>query len=363
MATEAKRKKVYLELLRILCAALVILNHIGGYSLYQTIDGIRRVPCLFLTMFTRINVPVFFMISGSLLLGKQEDYGTVYKKRVVRIILLIIFAQIAFYCCMWFKKNILAHGHSAFSLGELFRGILSGKTGPSAYWFLYSYLGFLMLLPISQRIARGMNRQEFIILLCIHFLFSSFIPIVNLIASIFSIPGISLHAKFVLPIATKNILFYPLVGYYLDNKVDVRAFSKRTLWLIAALALLGIGISSACTWYQGVTQGKFTQDYVMLFDYVTAIAVFLLAKRFMLVSAPGLSEGKTGKLICFVGSLTVGIYVFDPMLRQLFMRYFHFSKYRLMALVTSLEWIALSMTVCGLLTWLLRFIPGMKKIL
>lgn len=363
MATEGKTKKVYLELLRIMCAGLVIFNHIPGYTLYQTIEGIKRVPCLFLTMFTRINVPVFFMISGSLLLGRQDDYRTVYKKRVSRTILLIIFAQVTFYSCLWFKSNILKHHATAFNLDELFRGILTGDTGPDAYWFLYSYLVLLVILPIFQRIAQGMNKQDFFVLVGIHFLFSSFLPLLNLVLSIFSIESISLHSKFAVPIATTSVFFYPLIGYYLDHKVDVRTMSSKRLCFIGILALLGIVISSGCTCYQGFTNGKFTQKYVMLFDYVTAIAVFLLVKRLMLGKAHKLSEGKIGAVICFVGSLTLGIYIFDPMLRKLFLKASYFTKNHLSTLLTSFAWIVASMTIGGLITYLLRFIPGMKKIL
>lgn len=363
MAAESSTKRVYLELLRILCAGLVIFNHIPGYTLYQTISGPKRIPCLFLTMLTRINVPVFFMITGALLLDRQEDYRTVFRKRVVRILLLIVIAQSAYYCCAWFSNNILQHKETAFSFGALLRGILSGNKGAEAYWFLYAYLGLMLLLPMFQRIARGMNKQDVVVLLGLHFLFSSFIPLTNLILSLFSIQGIGLHSKFLVSIATKGVFFYPLIGYYLDHRVDIRALSSKALGLISLLAVAGIAVSSACTCYQGFTQGSFTQDYVMLFDYVTAIAVFLLVKRLMVVKAPRLSEGKIGLAICLVGSLTLGIYVFDPMLRKLFLRASYFAKDRLLTLVTSFAWVIASMTAGGLLTRLLRFIPGMKKIL
>ena len=39
MGTGTRTKKTYLELLRIICAGLVIFNHIPGYTLYQTIEG------------------------------------------------------------------------------------------------------------------------------------------------------------------------------------------------------------------------------------------------------------------------------------------------------------------------------------
>lgn len=363
MATGTKSKKTYLEVLRVFCAGLVIFNHIPGYSLYQTITGKSRFLCMFLTMLTRINVPIFFMISGTLLLGKQEDYKTVLRKRASRVMILIALAEIGYYCCNWYKQNFILQKQSNFDFGLLFRGVFSGKTGPTAYWYFYAYLGFVLLLPLLRRIAQGLKREDIIILLGLHFLFSSFLPILNLFLSAFSLEEFTLHSKFEVLLATRSALFYPLLGYYLDQKVDIHTLSARFLRLISIFALIGIAISCACTYYQGTVQGKYTQDYVMLFDYVSTIAVFLLVKRFMLVGAPRISEGKASQIICFVGSLTLGIYMFDPMLRHLFLRYSLFSKQDLSALVTSFVWIVKSMAIGGFLTFLLRLIPGMKKIL
>lgn len=363
MGTGTKNKKTYLELLRIICAGLVIFNHIPGYTLYQTIGGSSRFLCMFLTMLTRINVPIFFMISGTLLLGRQEDYRTVLKKRVTRVMILIAFAEIAYYFCNLYKLNRIQNKPTPFDVGFLVRGVFSGAAGPTAYWYFYAYLGFVLMLPLLRRIAQGLNKQDFFVLLSLHFLISSFLPILNLVLSMFNIEGFTLYSKFEVVLATKSALFYPLIGYYIDQKVDVSALSAKFLRLLSILALIGIAVSCACTDYQGITEGKYTQDYVMLFDYITAIAVFLMIKRLLLVGAPAISKGRIGQVLCFFGSLTLGIYMFDPILRVLLLKYSSFSKHELSTLGTSFVWIVKSMAIGGCLTFLLRLIPGVKKIL
>ena len=42
-----------------------------------------------LTMITRVNVPLFFMISGALLLKKDENIILILKKRILRIALVL----------------------------------------------------------------------------------------------------------------------------------------------------------------------------------------------------------------------------------------------------------------------------------
>ena len=68
--------------------------------------------------------------------------------------------------------------------------------GGGAYWYLYCYLGFLLLLPLLRRIANGMTKQDFILLLLIHFIFSSLMPVINMILGAYEIPGISISGNF-----------------------------------------------------------------------------------------------------------------------------------------------------------------------
>ena len=73
-------KKVYFELIRIIAIGLVLFNHLSGYTLYQISSGPKQWVYMFFTMVTRINVPLFLMISGALLLRKDEEYPIVIKK-------------------------------------------------------------------------------------------------------------------------------------------------------------------------------------------------------------------------------------------------------------------------------------------
>ena len=72
-------KKIYFELMRILACGLVIFNHLKGYSLYSMSNGIKQFIYMCLTMITRVNVPLFFMISGALLLKKDENIILILK--------------------------------------------------------------------------------------------------------------------------------------------------------------------------------------------------------------------------------------------------------------------------------------------
>ncbi|MBQ1550250.1 MAG: hypothetical protein IIZ65_07495, partial [Clostridia bacterium] len=67
--TSPKKKKVWLEVIRIFAVYLVIFNHTGdyGFHYFATLGGGYRywlfMACSALTV---MNIPLFYMISGSL---------------------------------------------------------------------------------------------------------------------------------------------------------------------------------------------------------------------------------------------------------------------------------------------------------
>src|SRR5574344_966994 len=96
---EAKRK-IYIDMLRILACVAVIFNHFDPGFYNSSYIGFGRPSyffMLFLSILCKFAVPLFFMISGALLLGKKESTKDIIKKRLSRIILSLLFASILFY--------------------------------------------------------------------------------------------------------------------------------------------------------------------------------------------------------------------------------------------------------------------------
>lgn len=350
--------------MRVLSCGLVIYNHLPGYTLYMDSEGAAQGIYMFLSMITRINVPLFFMISGALLLPKSEDFITVIKKRVIRFCLIIAIFQFAI--CIDDCINALRWGNPySFSLKQFIYDLLSnGNNVTGAYWYLYAYLGFLVMLPYMQRAVRGMQKQDFYVLLFLHFLISSLLPIVNILLVMTGNSVIKITGYFSVPFAMTKVFFYSLIGFYLEHHVDIREISCKKIAGLCAGAVTGILLSCLCTLYEGKTTGIYTQNYVELFDYVSAIAAFIIIKYIVIVAVPRLSEGRLSDVICRIGSCTFGIYLLDPHLRYLFwMQYnakmsLHFSAFWI-----SVGWCVISMTLCGIVTLGLKRMPVFRKLL
>lgn len=172
-------KTVYYEWLRLIACFLVIFNHLKGYVLYQNASGIKQIGYMVVSIITKINVPLFFMISGALLLERQEDIVTVLRKRISRVCLVILLFSLGIYVECWLYA--LAQGRTyEFTLKRFLYGVFArnlDETG--AYWYLYAYLGFLFLLPFLQKLAKQMSRSDFSVLVMLRFVILSVIPLCN----------------------------------------------------------------------------------------------------------------------------------------------------------------------------------------
>ena len=219
----------------------------------------------------------------------------------------------------------------------------------------------LLLLPFLRMVASGLGRVEFRYLLFLHFLISALVPMTSYALVVMSGEGYSLGLS--LPLATTKQLFYPLIGYYL-SRVDLGKFSGRNIVMTLVAALAGIVVSCLFTYHQGICF-EYSQDFVQLFDWVSAIAVFMLF-RLVFDGPVHLSERfpRMGKVITFLGPLVFGVYLLDPLLKRFF--YANLSgilEPLLPTLFVSVCWCLVSFALGGLITWALKHVPVVRTIL
>jgi len=357
-------KKVYFEFMRIVACALVIYNHVTGYYLYgYTVSELKRVLYLLLTVVTRINIPVFLMISGALLLEKSEPITIVLKKRFSRILAaLIAFDFILTLIDLLLRRN--AGQAIGFSPINFFVGILQNNiVGAYPYWYLYSYLGMLLVLPILQRAAKDISRDEIIVLLLVHFILCTLVPVINLVLLGKNIVPIHITDYFSVPIAIEKAMFYPLLGYYIEHKIDVNRLKPTQLFIAIGGGIVGLIASIKCTYVDARLSGDWTQDYVGILDYLIAIAFFILVKYIFEVKLPNIRQSKTGKIIYFVGAMTFGIYLLDPCLKLIFWgEYSNQVESSIPLILASFLWVLISMLVGTIITWVLKKIPIINKL-
>lgn len=347
-------RKSYIDFLRITAALLVIYNHTAGYHHYLNY-GARPIGMfcyIFLSVLTRINVPLFFMISGALLLGKEEAYKTLFSKRVLRFVL-VLFVFSFFVYCIDFRDNFQIKEFVSY----LFKGSLTAE-----YWFLYSYLGFLLALPFLRKIAKHLTGRDVLLLLAFQFVIRSLLPTLTYLFNCAGMNFISLSTDFSFPFATTDILFYPLVGYYLDN-LPIEKIGKREVTVAFAVLIVGSLVSTAITFHAGYNSPSgFTQSHLSKFNASTVIAFFVIIK-YLFSSGNRQIQTRFEKCIAKVGSLTLGVYLLDPLFRDII--YYNPIYYcvdaSFLAIPYAIIYCFISLAACGFITYLLKKCRFLEK--
>ena len=357
------KRKVWLELIRIFAVYLVIFNHTGdyGFHYFATIGpGYRYWLFMGCSALTVMNIPLFYMISGWLLMGKEESVGTVWRKRVLRYALVILIFTFVQYLWLCFRAE---DGFmETFSAWEWFVTMLSENI-IVPYWFLYEYLGFLVMLPLFRRMFQNMKENEFLYLFVLYFFFTGALPILEYILTKWhTILNISFNIAYI----TGDLIVFPAIGYYLSKKPKPSWKALAILW---GLTLLCVVYTCLMTQYKidyahqlsELRVGTFFKTLIA----IPAVTVFLTFRKLF-----DTSDGKgihmhagVEKLFLSMGSCVFGIYLVEQIFREVFYDTGMFLVDHLPNFPATLIYCCIVLLGAYLLVLVLKQIPGLKKLI
>src|SRR5690606_14500281 len=156
----------YISVLRIIAIFLVILIHSSsGYLNSNDFDAFDWKYANWINSFSRFSVPLFVIISGALLLQKDEDTGIFYKKRLLKIIPPFAFWTVV-YLVYYFIRYI---DFEYVGFPQVINIVLIRlKSGSNAHlWYLYMLIGLYLAIPFLRKMVRNCSKKEIEIFLCL----------------------------------------------------------------------------------------------------------------------------------------------------------------------------------------------------
>lgn len=297
-------KKIHIEILRCIAIFFVIFNHTEtrGFQLYTiTNNNIFRIAYLIIAIMCKMAVPIFFMISGALLLNKEENIKTLYKKRIARIIIVIFVASFMQYL---YK---IRHDFTGFNMLTFIKTIYT-KNITIPYWFLYSYLGFLILLPFLRNLVKNMRREHYYYLFAIYIIYKIIEPVIKQNFNV----DINVNLECVL--LEINIIC-PILGHFCENTLDIRKISKKIVVFatIALVVILSVGVILTISEVERTGNGK-VQIYLSYGCVFVAMYTYILIKRiFYKRQLPNWINN----IIITIGGCSFGIYLMEVNLRDI----------------------------------------------
>lgn len=297
----------------------------------------------------RLGVPLFFMISGGLILPKLANCNLLefYKKRIPQFVILLVVWSIITNCIKYFVEG-KGFWESLTLSAVNNNGIYpSNYGGASQMWFMYSIIQLYLIAPFLAKLLNKASNKEIIVFLLVCILFNQF----KHTATFFGGDWGALHrmgTDF-----TGPYLIYFIIGYliiersiwYGERFRYLIIYSLITMIPIASLVLtdyLSGKVNDGLHWYSGSlfilvsgvglillikwvfvnANNKFV-SYLSLYSfgiYLTHYAFIYVSQGIMSASLPLMSDIER-MMLYFLFSLSSGVVITCLMMKNKLMRY------------------------------------------
>lgn len=351
-------RNVALDIYRIIACLLVIINHNSSKVMIQVEPkSLAWFVTIAVFYITKIAVPGFFMIAGCNLIHKRDDWHKSWI-RVRRILVDLAVFTLVYY--IWKTaigviavKPVLAENALGYICGWIVGVVDTLWHGPitDAFWYLYAYLGLMIILPFLQKLASAMSKKDLKVFLGLSVIFASVIPTLSLV-----FPELSMAEDFVLPIvvSTWGSVAYMMFGHYIYM---YGCDANKAIWLVLGFAA-GFAMNmistvvefSATGGEEFLSMGKI--EYVPL--ALESVCFFLFLQKLNYSSA-------VKKVVTRIAPITFGVYLLtDFVCTNTHMVYFYLCPYMNRLLAVAIQDVVV-VIVAFVLSWILRCVPAIKN--
>lgn len=290
----------YIDILRCTAIFLVISLHCtSGFVSNAAFFGTKTWwACIAANSVSRMGVPIFFMISGFLLLSSKKTLciKQFYQKRLVKLALPFLFWDV-----VYFLETCVLNGVQPDIV--LFFQELAEKGSRYHLWFVYQILALYLLAPFLKKIVDHSTVQELVLFLAVILLQPTVFRFLNVMQ-----PTINFNPFRAL---VEGFAGYFLAGYLLGT-CQIPPRGRRAVYMIGFAGLAG-GIAGNYLFSSPDGIHLYFSENYSITQYMTAGALFLWVKetagRF-----PGWVTRWAGKL----SGLTFGIYFIHVLVLDLY---------------------------------------------
>ena len=357
----AKGRSLYLDFLRTLACFFVIVNHTNS-DVFQAASpgGFTWLCSVTWYYLSKTAIPLFVMVSGACLLPKTDSYHRSFQRFLRMLLVLVLFSYV------YYLYDLLLAGESflqSLNFQRFFTGIWEKRITDS-FWYLYFYLGLLLMLPLLQRLSKSMSKPDYLYLLGLSLGLNALWPLL-----VHYLPALALPAYFSFP------LFNIFIGLFFAGSFfhQYLSHSRRQSCFCGLTLILSLLFSTAVTLLEAHKTphgGKYwfmdERTAPALPVVLCAASLFLLTRRLFtcLEERPQKISPRASALVTTLGSCSFGVFLLQDMLISATLYRFFLPLWNHMnPFPAALLWEVLIFAVLVPVVWLLKKIPGLKNLL
>ena len=351
MIDEKKPRVFWLDLIRATSIFLVIIIHVSSPLLngWDDLSSFDWMAGNVYDSLARVCVPLLFMVSGYLLLSRQESIRSFYINRVRKVVLPLFIWSVIY--LLW------RNDYSSYTFFNAIKAIIFAILNQPAFyhlWFLYALLTIYLFVPILRIFVRSANEETLWYFVFIWFIFG---PLLDL-AQYFMGFEIAVDLGFIV-----RYIGYFYLGYVLGRL-------NFSTWMVGSAVLVFIAsvtLTVIATYLLSAEKGDYVDFYHV---YLRPNIVFMSVSAFIGLKALGEKmaarpDSTLIKWIRAISDASFGIYLIHAMILG-FMRHGIFGLELSGFSGSTLIMVPLTALVAFVISWLivviLQKIPFLRAI-
>jgi len=297
----------------------------------------------------RFAVPIFLMLSGATLLGKDYRLIDFYKRRIARVLLPFLFWLVAYFI---YRFVILTPSEQPLGLGNSLQWVLNlflKEGGSKHLWYIYMILFIYLFVPFISKQLRKLSNFNIQLLLIGWIIISFFCKTMPINQYAWSggygdkLLGYFLHSG------------YLILGYYI-SKQNFRT-TKVPLYSAAVFFICAVS-TSIIVYFTSQHTHRLNLNY---YSYFTPIAILQTTAFFVWIKEIKIRNNYVLSIQRVISNYSYGVYLVHIMVIGIFFRYgiFWTMAHPLISLpMVTLLTLVVSMSII----FLLRKVPYGKYI-
>jgi len=282
----------WIDLVRIVAVFQIILVHLS-YVIFFKYDLLSPnwIAANIYDSFSRMGVPLFFMVSGYLLIGKSEPNLIFFRKRLVKVGIPTLFWS--FFYLFWRVDAYSSGNMSPLAVAlSILKTIYLGDV-EIHLWFLYILIGIYLVVPILRVYVSTASRRDLTYFTLMWFVATSIFEVVQRITGY--------KSALVIPVVTGYVGYF-VMGYWLASvKLSRRGRIISLIGIVAAVVLIIFGTN-----FLSANAGSADFYFYSYFSPATVLASIC---GYLLLKDLGQNLGGAGKMIRAVSTTSFGIYL------------------------------------------------------
>jgi surface polysaccharide O-acyltransferase-like enzyme len=282
----------WVDLVRVVAVFQVVLVHLSYVIFFkEEVLSANWRAANFYDSFSRMGVPLFFMASGYLLLGKSEPVTDFFRKRLVKVGIPTIFWTIAY--LLWSVEAYTNRSMSPLAVAmSTLKAVYTGNV-EIHLWFLYILIGIYLVAPLLRVFVSAASKRDLAYFVVMWFLATPLLELSQRLSGF--------QSALVIPVVAGYVGYF-VMGYLLaDVNLGRRGLFLSVLGCILAITVIYVGTN--------LLSPSAAPIDIYFYSYFSPPTVLASICGFLLLKHLGQNLGRAGRFVRMVAGTAFGIYL------------------------------------------------------